>query len=110
MMTTLAFINNLSPMTMILLMVAGLLVFGRKLPEVGRSLGKGIVEFKKGLKGIDDDVDAAASNRQQSNNQQIAEQSYRAPLSNGQDVRVSRNDPADPVVVESVNRPSGQAG
>ena len=35
----------------------GLLIFGKRLPEVGRSLGKGIVEFKKGLKGIDEDVE-----------------------------------------------------
>jgi len=32
------------------------LLFGKRLPEVGKSLGKGIVEFKKGLKGIEDDV------------------------------------------------------
>jgi sec-independent protein translocase protein TatA len=35
----------------------GLLIFGKRLPEVGRSLGKGIVEFKKGLKGIDEEVE-----------------------------------------------------
>jgi sec-independent protein translocase protein TatA len=35
----------------------GLLIFGKRLPEVGKSLGKGIVEFKKGLKGIEDDVE-----------------------------------------------------
>ena len=35
----------------------GLLIFGKRLPEVGRSLGKGIVEFKKGLKGIEEDVE-----------------------------------------------------
>ena len=35
----------------------GLLIFGKRLPEVGRSLGKGIVEFKKGLKGIEDEVE-----------------------------------------------------
>jgi sec-independent protein translocase protein TatA len=28
----------------------GLLIFGKRLPEVGRSLGRGIVEFKKGIK------------------------------------------------------------
>ena len=39
----------------------GLLIFGKRLPEVGRSLGKGIVEFKKGLKGIDDDVEEQSS-------------------------------------------------
>ncbi|HEY7090525.1 MAG TPA: twin-arginine translocase TatA/TatE family subunit [Tepidisphaeraceae bacterium] len=39
----------------------GLLFFGKRLPEVGRSLGKGIVEFKKGLKGIEEDLEAASS-------------------------------------------------
>lgn len=33
-----------------------LLIFGKRLPEVGRGLGQSIVEFKKGLKGIDDDL------------------------------------------------------
>lgn len=39
----------------------GLLLFGKRLPEVGRSLGKGIIEFKKGLKGIGDDIDEQSS-------------------------------------------------
>jgi len=39
----------------------GLLLFGKRLPEVGRSLGKGIVEFKKGLKGIEDEVSHSVS-------------------------------------------------
>ena len=34
--------------------VVALLVFGRLLPEVGRSLGQGLVEFKKGLRGSKD--------------------------------------------------------
>lgn len=46
----------------IMIAAIGLLLFGKRLPEVGRSLGKGIVEFKKGLKGIEDDVDVAAAN------------------------------------------------
>jgi sec-independent protein translocase protein TatA len=40
----------------IILAIIGLLIFGKRLPEVGRSLGKGIVEFKKGLSGIEDEV------------------------------------------------------
>lgn len=45
------------------ILIAGiaLLLFGKRLPEVGRSLGKGIVEFKKGLKGIEDEVETAAA-------------------------------------------------
>jgi sec-independent protein translocase protein TatA len=43
------------------LLILGLLIFGKRLPEVGRSLGKGIVEFKRGIKGIEDEVEAASS-------------------------------------------------
>src|SRR5690349_10248542 len=45
----------------IVLLVLGLLIFGRRLPEVGKSLGKGIVEFKKGIKGIDDEIEEESS-------------------------------------------------
>ena len=43
---------NLGPMEIVILLVVGVMIFGRRLPEVGRYLGKGIVEFKKGIKGI----------------------------------------------------------
>ena len=45
----LAFLNFADPVLLIILGVVGILVFGRKLPEIGRNLGKSIVEFKKGL-------------------------------------------------------------
>jgi sec-independent protein translocase protein TatA len=48
---------NLWTPEIIMIMIAGVLLFGRRLPEVGRYLGKGIVEFKKGIKGVEDDVD-----------------------------------------------------
>ncbi len=48
---------NLGTQEILILLVIGVLLFGRRLPEVGRYLGKGIVEFKKGIKGIEDDVD-----------------------------------------------------
>lgn len=35
------------------LAVLGLLIFSGRLPKVARSVGKGIVEFRKGLKGVD---------------------------------------------------------
>jgi len=50
------FIPGLSGQEMLLLLVLGILLFGRKLPELGRSVGKTLVEFKKGMKGIEDDV------------------------------------------------------
>ncbi len=44
---------------LLIIAVIALIIFGRRLPEVGRSLGKGIVEFKKGLQGLEDEVDNA---------------------------------------------------
>ena len=37
--------------------VIALLIFGRKLPEMAKGLGQGLVEFKKGLTGVQDEVD-----------------------------------------------------
>jgi len=45
----------------IILLILGLLIFGRRLPEVGRSLGKSIVEFKKGIKNIEEEIDTESS-------------------------------------------------
>ena len=45
----------------LILLFLGLLIFGRRLPEVGRSIGRSIVEFKRGIKGINDDIDDESS-------------------------------------------------
>lgn len=39
-----------------LLLLLGVLLFGRKLPDIGRSLGKTVVEFKKGVKGLEEEM------------------------------------------------------
>jgi len=43
----------------IVILIVALLIFGKRLPEVMKSMGKGIVEFKKGVKGVEDDVEEA---------------------------------------------------
>jgi len=48
------------PWEIAIIAVVALLLFGRRLPEVGRSLGKGIVEFKKGLREVQDEVSKAS--------------------------------------------------
>jgi sec-independent protein translocase protein TatA len=56
-------IPGLGPQEMLLLLLLGVLLFGRKLPELGRSLGKTVVEFKKGMHGLEEEVSGGTANR-----------------------------------------------
>lgn len=49
--------------TIELVVVSGviLLLFGSRLPKVMRSLGQGIVEFKRGVQGIEDESNQDAT-------------------------------------------------
>ena len=51
------------PMELVVIAGIGLLLFGNRLPEVMRSLGKSVVEFKKGVNGIEDDLEAATKEK-----------------------------------------------
>jgi sec-independent protein translocase protein TatA len=57
------FVNNIGPGELILVLIIALVVIGpKKLPEVGRSLGHGMREFKESISGAthpedDDDED-----------------------------------------------------
>jgi sec-independent protein translocase protein TatA len=37
--------------------IIGVLLFGRKLPDISKYLGKSIIEFKKGMRGLEDNLD-----------------------------------------------------
>ncbi len=52
----LLFIGSSSTPEVMIILTFGLLLSGAKLPEVGRSLGRGLLEFKKGLRGMQDQV------------------------------------------------------
>ncbi len=45
---------------MIIIMIVALLLFGNRLPQVARSVGRSFMEFKKGLQGIEDELKSAA--------------------------------------------------
>lgn len=93
---------GLNTWELVIILAIGLLLFGRRLPDVGRSLGKGIVEFKKGLKGIEEEVDTAEQ-RAKANRAAASLPAESAPAAprleqpnvQGQDVRVSRADPVN---------------
>ena len=52
------------PWEMVIILIVGLLIFGKRLPEIARNMGKGVVEFKKGIRGIEDEVSDAGSSYQ----------------------------------------------
>jgi len=101
-MSLLAFLglNQIGPIEGLALLALGLLLFGKRLPEVGRGLGKGIVEFRRGLKGISDEVEEQA-NRSAATPAPRAELPTSAPAAPqstvlnqppAEEARVSRND------------------
>jgi sec-independent protein translocase protein TatA len=56
----LAFIGNLGAGEIILILLVILLLFGaKKIPELAQGLGKGMKEFKRGLKDVEKDIKEA---------------------------------------------------
>lgn len=78
----------------------GLLIFGRRLPEVGRNIGKSIVEFKRGIKDVSDEIDRE-SQKPADEPRRI---DTRAPAD--ADERVSRGGPAEAQPDKTAGSPS----
>lgn len=51
---------------LVILFVIALLLFGKNLPDVARTLGKGMMEFKKGLYDIQGEIMSGGSSRSSS--------------------------------------------
>ena len=49
---------------LIIIAVIALLIFGRRLPDVARLVGKSIVEFKKGIRDVKGEIDVQSSSEQ----------------------------------------------
>jgi sec-independent protein translocase protein TatA len=56
-----AFLPNLGATELMVVAFVSLLIFGNRLPSVMRSLGKSVTEFKKGVAGIEDEIDQAVT-------------------------------------------------
>jgi sec-independent protein translocase protein TatA len=53
-----AVLGNIGPLEIVVVLIIALIVFGpKRLPELGRSLGRGIREFRGSLGGNDDEDD-----------------------------------------------------
>lgn len=85
---------NLGGWELLIILIIALLLFGRRLPEVGRSVGRSIVEFRKGIKGIEEEIESESRENDRS-------KAAKPPLTSGQDVRVSRGES-----IESAQEPT----
>jgi len=70
---TIAFIQNIGGPEWMVILVIALLIFGRRLPEVARSLGKSVNEFKKGMREFQDSADEVASDLHKVTNEAVSE-------------------------------------
>ena len=56
-MNTLLFLGNLGTPEIIIIAIVVLLLFGgKKIPELMKGLGKGINQFKRGMKEVEDEI------------------------------------------------------
>jgi TatA/E family protein of Tat protein translocase len=49
-------LDAIGPWEWVILAVAAVLLFGKRLPEFGRWIGRSVVEFKKGVQGMQEEI------------------------------------------------------
>ena len=59
-MTNLLAFGMPGPLELAIILGILLLLFGSRLPSLMRNLGRGVTEFKKGVNGIEEDIEGAA--------------------------------------------------
>jgi len=68
-----------TPVVYVMVALVAFLLFGNRLPSVMRSLGRSVVEFKKGVAGIEDGIDEAVrSSDEKAKSEMKAEQGAEA--------------------------------
>lgn len=88
---------DISPLQIIIVLAIALLVFGpKKLPELGRNLGKGIRDFKGGLTGEPDTMPASSATATTAE-APVDPRSPFAPAPESLEAIVSQGEPYDPV-------------
>ncbi|MCX7934209.1 MAG: twin-arginine translocase TatA/TatE family subunit [Planctomycetota bacterium] len=72
-------LDAIGPHEWVIIAVAAVLLFGRRLPELGRWLGRSIVEFKKGVRSMQEEM-AKASDEEEAAAEPPAEEKEKCQI------------------------------
>lgn len=61
------FLQSIGWPELLIVLVIALLIWGRRLPDVARSLGKSVTQFKKGMKETQDEIEKPATDDEDGN-------------------------------------------
>jgi len=73
------------PVELIIILVIAVLLFGRRLPEIARGLGKSLTEFKKGVKEVEETKDELVNDVKKVGNEVAKEAKSAAGLDDTED-------------------------
>jgi len=89
----------LSPMHWLVILVVAVLLFGNRLPEIARSVGRSVNEFKRGLRDVKDNFDEEM-------NSDPPPEKLKPPADNTPSIDTKEEAPRD---VEQTKETSGEA-
>jgi sec-independent protein translocase protein TatA len=107
----LGFLDSLSnPVTLLMLGIIALLLFGERLPEVGRTWGRKLVELKKNVENIQNQIRSVAMSATPDLSSLTSAAETSSARRDSDNAAVDREEATAPKFVPPPEEPSGERG